>query len=310
MLESFIKDFNIFEYEPHIPLKYRVQGKYAKLFYLPSNAQSDKVSVVIASVINSSQVFFLNQEFTKTLLDQGDVIVVEWEACSSLDSLSLYTEDLCEVILNLKQNYSSINLVGYCLGGLISIGAASILQDNIKRLILLSTPWDFDHFNLKHFDLESFSLIENFPSKIHSSQLQPLIFMVSPFENLQKFEKYETIKNKKIFLNTEKWIMSENLISKGVIREIFQGFGLENKALSNKWLISGEVVSLSNIKIPTFILAGQRDKIVPISSCNLLSLSIENSYTYIINTGHIGFLVGSKSAEFLNELKGWFKAGN
>jgi pimeloyl-ACP methyl ester carboxylesterase len=176
----------------------------------------------------------------------------------SLNDYVEWVNEFCE-----KKNLSQIFLLGHSFGGSIAIKFTIKYPEKVKHLILCSS------------------------SGIRKTKKSPIHFTFSAIARLLKWlrvEKIPVVKNvwqffRKIFYG-KILRKTDYLQVKGVMKQTFQQ-------------IIGEDITnyLPQIKTPTLIIWGQKDKITPLSHAHLMNQKIPNSKIVILeNMKHCPYL--------------------
>lgn len=272
----------------------------------------DQVMLFIPSFINQPYILDLLPEnsFLNYFAIHKSVFMLDWGQASAIEkeySISHYiTERLLPAIDFLSGKYKQIILVGYCLGGLAALAAAQLKKQQISKLILMATPWDFAHF--KH-PAENFTMISEMiltsQENVSSNLMRNFFYNMMPIDRIYK-KFFDFVKNlhdrqkSRLFVATERWAMDEMLISRGVFQECFRELIQENKLLKGNWKVAEKLISPRQIKTPTMIVMPEQDIIVPPSSQNEL-LKIRNHRVLLPKSGHVGMIIGEKSCTQLRE---------
>ncbi len=311
------------------------------LFY---EGDGSEVFVVVPSIFNSHDILTIGapHDMISNLRRLGSVYMIEWlevddkdfgledYAAIVVDVLdfvfrSHYNHPYCHPraggdsgsshptldagsheILESCQNNHKIHIVGHCLGGNLAVAASLKRPELTKSLILLTTPWDFSHLLPAKMLFESSGLAKVVDSFDHipGIYIQILFFLLSPDSLEQKLDFYQANQDnidKSDFFEVERWQ--------------FSGHPIPRKAydqLINEWIggsifgdgFKGIEVNPENIKSPAMMVVCKKDKLVPVSSIKVPRDAIK---VFEYNTGHIGYLVGSKRQKFIEDLIEWLK---
>jgi polyhydroxyalkanoate synthase len=260
--------------------------------------KSKKIFIIIPSIFNSPEILFLNkqQNFIENLQYQGDVYLVNWLENDQQLLMADYVHELKKIIQMFTNQ--SVDLIGHCIGGNISIALAEM--DNIRSLTLLTCPWDYSHFDkwlCVYYSLGLDKSLENheFIPKIY---IQIMFFLMFPGQFQEKINKYFELSleaDKELFMQVEDWLQSGNKISKSIYREITKDFCQRNILHNKNWYIGEDLVELQNIKVPVCIVYAKDDQIAPYISMEPLQKQIKNTTLIEVEGGHIGYLISSKS---------------
>ena len=122
-----------------------------------------------------------------------------------------------------------------------------------------------------------------------------------------QFTKLKTEERQKIFLAVEQWQMSGEHMPRGSFLQLLDDLILQNTAKSNLWLINNYTIKPKLLSSFVTLVFATHDKIVPLSSIESLAEELPNNRIYEIDSGHLGFLIGSKTTEFNQFLLNWTK---
>lgn len=291
------------------------QTKYYRVVYYPMSscgltARSRKMDpvvkprddkqgfLIIPSIFNSPEIFFIarNKSFIENLRTVGDIYLIDWlEVKEPAYSLNNYVDKIIEII----GNFSSINLIGHCIGGNLAIAANVMVPKKVKTLILLTCPWDFSHFfyvKTLHQYLKLDGYIETLPliPKIH---IQILFFLLFPDYFNVKLDKFFSLiseQEQDLAFRIENWLMSGHDLPKATYHQIMQNILDENMLANLEWKINDIVIDPSIIDCPVYIVAASDDKIVPQFSILPLQRLLKNSTLIEVEGGHISYLINNK----------------
>jgi polyhydroxyalkanoate synthase len=272
--------------------------------------------LVIPSLFNSPDILFFNEDksLISTLLRFGDVYLVDWQESTIQRTLDQYVLELSKVIDNLAIKTSTFEVIGHCLGGNIAIGLKSLQQSKISAITLLTTPWDYSHFNhaaALHRILKIDSMIENLDI-IPKTYIQIMFFLLFPDQFCQKIIKYSDLKSlnyKETYMKVENWLQSGVDIPKSIYLELIDDLASKNIMYNNNWSIEGKKVILDDIDCPVCIISAKEDRIVPINSTLPLHNIIKNSRLIIVEGGHISYLL-NYDKKFHEDFSYWINTLN
>jgi polyhydroxyalkanoate synthase len=290
--------------------------KYRILVYKQSSDTKirKKTFLIIPSLFNSPEIFFLNKDkhFIDNLREMGDVFLLDWaEIQDSPYSLNQYIKKIIIAIEQISAELNSeINLIGHCIGGILALLAATQRQNSIKTLTLLTTPWDFSHFNIiitmyKMLDLDNYIKSLDMVPKLY---IQILFFLLFPdyfSVKVDKYSKCKTFEEKELFFRIEQWLMSGNSLPKTTYYEIMEDIATKNILNSMKWEMNNKIIAPSSFTKPVYQLIARDDKIVPLTTILSLHKALKQSTIFEVESGHIGYLISSKINIFFKSYKSW-----
>jgi poly(3-hydroxyalkanoate) synthetase len=209
-------------------------------------------------------------------------------------------------------------LAGYCMGGLLALAASLRLQDRVRALALLATPWDFHADNRD----ESIRLAAQLPAleplllatgTLPIDALQVLFAQIEPGSVAAKYRRFARAEQDgvaaEIFVAMEDWLNDGVPLAAPVARQCLQHWYGENQPGRAEWRIDGARVDPAALRIPAYVAAPARDRIVPPKSAAALAHRIPRALLHQPAAGHIGMAAGPRAEEALwTPLLGWLRA--
>lgn len=277
--------------------------------YKTEKGTSQKTPILlIPSMINRSYIYNLipDHSLVEHLCAKGYcVYLLDWGTPKEGEPpLSLDTAITDYIQEFLKDHVSkSIHIAGYCMGGLLALGAAQLYANKVKSLSLFATPWDFSqttaHQTMTPVRTAYELMIDTFPI-IPVDILQTQFVMIAPTATIQRFCKFKDETDKKaeqLMTLMEDWLADGIPLEQNIARTIAIDWFIENKTYLNAWEIAQTVISPKNITCPTFIAMPEKDILVPPASCTPLTQTKGENTVLSIPTGHIGLMVGRACRE-------------
>jgi len=280
--------------------------------------------IMIFALVNRPYILDLKpgRSVVEALLKKGiDVYLIDWGIPGDEDKhlnldhyINRYIKKVVEKVKKISGS-DKVNLMGYCMGGTMSVMYTSLYPGDVDNLILLTTGIDFkvegtlSLWSEKHnFDVNKFvEAYGNVPPEF----LQTTFLLMKPVQNLvSKYVSfYENVDNEQFldnFFAMEKWLNDNIPVPGEVFKEFVKYCYQENLLAENKLRINGKAVDLRKISCPVLNLVAEHDHLVPPASSTVLSdlISSRDKETIVFPTGHIGMSVSSKSLKDL-----WPKVG-
>ncbi len=199
---------------------------------------------------------------------------------------------------------STVHLVGYCMGGLLALALASLMQDRIKTLSLLATPWDFHKP-----DANNGPIFRDFAQQVEPclastgflpvDVIQSLFAAFQPLNALQKFTGFTRMHPDSMearhFVLLEDWLNDGVPLTAPVARECLHDWYGENRTAKNEWHIDGKIIDPKNITVPCYVIVPGRDRIVPPESALALAKALPHVTLHEPMMGHIGMIASSRA---------------
>lgn len=292
------------------------------LFDFSKNPASDQeVILLVPSLINKSYIFDLkpSRSFAQFLgANNFSTYLISWDNPTIEENefgLEEYiTKRISFYIDYLYQKHQKpVSVIGYCLGGNLALAASILNIEKVKNLGLIATPWNFNSmFNNLKIDNNFLKILENFRfnySLLPAPIIQLAFSLVEPDRIFKKFIKFSKMdqqgKKAKSFVAIEKWVNDGISITS---KTLFDCLDLLNNNITyqGNWKILNKVIIPENFSKPCFIALPINDKLVPISSSQVLIDKFKNKHVEEVNTGHIGLIIGKNAPEKLwLPLKNW-----
>ncbi len=210
-----------------------------------------------------------------------------------------------------------VDLVGYCMGGLMALACAQRRPDLVRRLVLLATPWDFhaaDAAGARKVAglLAFFEPAMGFSNTLPVDGLQALFSLLDPGSVAAKYRDFAdqdlTSARARLFVALEDWLNDGIPLVAPVAREtIGQWYGA-NTTAQGGWRVAGAPVLPGALRMKSFVAVPARDKIVPPESAGPLARLIPGATLHAPKSGHVGMVAGSAAQTVLwDHLRGWLE---
>ena len=272
---------------------------------------SKPIILFIPSLINKSYILNLNEDISiiKFMRDNGfRVLLIDWDnpiACEENYNIESYINHRITPILDfIENNYNNkLNIVGYCMGGIMSIIASLVKKrDNISSLILMAMPWDFD---IKEYQLPKL-LSENVDNYLRDikyvspDMIQLLFYYISPRSYLDRYIKLADIEvgtsEANNIIAIEQWSNDGIYMTSNVVKDCLKLLCRDNLLVKGEYEIAGHKIDISKIDIDICVVTASKDRIVPAESSNAIFTNLDNYYHIKANVGHVS-LVASNISE-------------
>ena len=256
-----------------------------------------------------------DRSLIRGLLGHGlDVYLVDWgypERDDSRLSLDDYVNRYlggCIDHIRGAHGIPSVNLLGVCQGGTLSICHAALHPDRVRNLVTMVTPVDFhtdDNLLAKwarRLDVDRLvDALGNVPGELLNAAfvaLMPLRLTAGKYAALADIAGDRgALEN---FLRMERWIQDSPDQAGTAFRQFVQGFFQENRLVRGGLEIDGRAVDPRRIACPVLNIFAARDHLVPPSASRPLGGLVASAdyTTFEFDGGHIGIYV-SRSAQEL-----------
>ena len=199
-------------------------------------------------------------------------------------------------------------LAGYCMGGLLTLAAALRRPDLVRALALLATPWDF-HGAGPDQPRRLAALLPGLEPVMAASRtlpvdaLQALFALPAPGAIAAKYRAFGRLDQgadaARDFVALEDWLNDGVPLGAAVARETLGGWYGSNMPGRGEWQVAGRVVDPAALRVPAFVAAPSRDRIVPPQSALPLARLIPGAALHQPAAGHIGMVAGPRARDAL-----------
>ena len=195
-------------------------------------------------------------------------------------------------------------LVGYCMGGLLTLALARRRPDLVAGLVLLATPWDF---HAERAELNRCLVAATAPvlaaaertGEFPVDALQALFMSLDPLLAARKFIAFAGLdpasSAARSFVALEDWLNDGVPLAAPVARECLEGWYGANTTGRGLWRVAGDAVRPEDLAVPTLVVVPERDRIVPPASAAPLGVRIPGAEVLGGATGHIGMIAGGRA---------------
>jgi len=289
-------------------------GKLRLYRYRPIAAPARTAPLLIVyALVNRPYMMDLQQDrsLIRGLLAQGlDVYLIDWgypDGADRLTSLADYIDgQLADCVRHILTTHRTpaLNLLGVCQGGVLSLCYAALHPDQVRNLVTMVTPVDFqtpaDLLSkwVRHIDVAAWVGGGN----VSGDALNGLFLSLMPFRlSHQKYAQLlrggaerARIEN---FMRVEHWIFDSPDQAGAAFCEFVVWFYQENRLMRDQLEMGGRRVSLRSLRVPVLNLIGTRDHLVPPeASTALQGLVGSQDYTLLeFDLGHIGIYVSERA---------------
>lgn len=266
--------------------------------------------LVVPSLINRFYILDLSERLSlmRYLAGRGlRPLVVNWDRPGSVErtfTLTDYIAGRLEAALDqvLALTGRKPVVLGYCMGGLLSLALAQRRPRDVAGLALLATPWDF------HADQSG--TLTALPAIAHACSLaieamgelpvdilQTLFAGLDPYLALKKFRSFGRLDpaapRAELFVALEDWLNDGVALSAAVARECLFGWYGGNTTRAGHWRVAGRPIDPRKLACPSLVVVPAQDRIVPPASAAALAGLLPRADVHRPPLGHIGMIVSS-----------------
>lgn len=250
--------------------------------------------------------------------------LVDWGDPKSHAELNLvdYANDMLgKAIAEVKAHSGSeqVSLMGWCMGGLLSLLHAGFSQDqNIKNIITVASPIDLrgggivaqsamalnlpaklirKYSNWRLHELSPKLLASpNWLTTLGFKLTDPIGAVTTYWDLVTRLWDREFVENHS---TTSDYLNNMLLYPGGVVQDMIVNAAVDNQFAKGQIEIRGKVADLGTIQANMMIMAGDRDSLVPAPVARkLMDVVSSNDKQFIIAPGgHMGVILGSKAQQ-------------
>lgn len=279
-------------------------------------AQSDEVYrvpiLLVMATTNKAFVFDLapGQSMIEYLLQKGfDVYVIDWDPPKPEEknlNLADYTLDFIPTCVRKVQQDSGvedISIIGYCMGGVLSlIYAAAHADGPLKNLVCLTTPVDFHKMGLssvwndqRYFDVDR---VVDTLGIIPAESVTQMFEMQRPAQRvagqLRLWEQMFDDAFVKSYRAFQRWGDETLPLAGEYMRDTTKELSWGNKLYTGELVVGGRPARLRDITVPVLSCVAEHDHLAPRDSTKpLLDLvGSTDKQEILLKGGHVSLIAG------------------
>ncbi len=261
--------------------------------------------------------FLLDRNFCVYLIDWGEPNRAHAHLSLENYVIDWFPKALTSVRLHSKQ--ANLSLVGYCMGGLLSLMYAAYSKDEyISNIVVLGSPIDFHSSGSmgkilarlnkplsRLSKLARISLLDLKPGLFHvPGKLLSFSFnLTSPFSSIRSrldlLIKLADREYVAMHTTTSRWFNEMLDYPGAMVQSVIVQLGLSNSLSRDILKLAGSPILFSSINAPIFAVAGMQDKIVSVEAVTRLleMVSSLDKTLKVVPGGHAGLFAGAKAPE-------------
>ena len=266
------------------------------------------------------------RSFAAYIADAGfDVYIADFGEPTREDrfcDLEYYVDGLvrrCVDVIRDRRGVDSIGMIGYCLGGTLSLLYASLYPQTVKRLALLTTMIDGDveggiawvahRMGLEGEDYDNPRLVPAVEVKSWFEMLAPgSNSVVGRFSDLWSRLDDEPDRLRDV-RTMASWVDDVVPAPGRLLAELYQQFGPDrNHLLKGGAMVAGRPIDPSRLTMPVLSVSAARDTIAPADGVDAITGIVPHAQVVRMPGGHVGIVAGraartlwQQTAEFLSE---------
>ena len=283
--------------------------------YQPRVAQPRPIPLLIVyALVNRPYMMDIQEDrsMIRGLLEAGvDVYLIDWGYPDAGDrglTLGDYIHRYiahCVDHLRERCQQESINVLGVCQGGALSLCFSALYPEKVRNLVTMVTPVDFHtpdnlltHL-IRHVNID---LLIDTLGNLPGAMLNFAFLSLSPFRLAgQKYvdlvDILDDVGALKNFLRMEKWINDSPDQAGEAFRQFAKDFFQRNKLIRGEVVIGDRRVDLHRLTMPILNVYATQDHLVPPAASKALAgLHDSRDYSELsFRGGHIGIYVSGRA---------------
>jgi polyhydroxyalkanoate synthase len=270
--------------------------------------------VLVPSLVNPPTVLDLSAErsLLRYLARRGHhASLVDWGTPKAEDAgLSLAGHAVHRLMPLLAGFPTPPILVGYCLGGTLSLALAAL--GKARAVATIAAPWifsafpDADRVQVAALWAEAKPMCARL-GYVPMEVLQSGFWALDTARTIRKYAAFADMQpgsdRERAFLALEDWANAGPPLTYAAGEELFERLYAGDATGTGQWLIEGRQVIASSLSCPSLSVRSSTDRIVPAAS----SPQLDENWT--LPLGHVGMIVGGSAPERLwAPLSGWLSS--
>jgi len=282
-----------------------------------AKGETGRPLIVVPSLINAAHILDLSPDVSlmRWLATTGvRPLLVDWgdppPRDRSMDLTAHVEQILLPLIAKVTERYGEPPvLAGYCLGGTMTLAAASAAE--VAGLALIAAPWRFAGFGSGRADIAalwtaakpSCELMGLVPVEV----LQSGFWRLDPGKTVAKYEAFARMQPGspawKAFIAVEDWANGGAPLPYAAGRQLMEDFVGGDMPGNGAWRVGGSIIDPARLDCPAIDFVSRHDRIVPAAS------AADLPDRHDVAAGHVGMIIGSRRrAELWEPLAGWLSA--
>ena len=274
--------------------------------------------VMVPSLVNRHFILDLtiDRSVAGLLLDQGfDVYMVNWGVPDAGDEHTTLDEYILGRLHRLVRHVAGperrpVTLLGYCMGGTLTLMYAALRPHLVQNIVLMATPVDISDDGLlalwsqgDHFDFdalaEAWGLVDGDFLQSGFTLMKPT-WPVRQMITLWKFAWSEEFIRRHLAMS--KWVNSPIPVAGPAYAKWCKDIYRDNLLVNGGMLLGGEDVHLGAITASVFNAVAKADHIIPPAVSTALDAHLTGTAdfkTVVFPCGHAGLSVGAEASEMI-----------
>jgi polyhydroxyalkanoate synthase len=271
---------------------------------LRDHGGSGPPAILVPSLINPPRILDLDEQvsLTAAIARMGRrAILLDWGKADERRELSV-SSHVEELLLPLLRSIGEpAAMIGYCLGGTMTIAAANLVE--VERVATIAAPWHFANYpqvsrsaleDMWHHSESAAKQLGALPMEV----LQASFWSLDPDRTVRKFAEFGRLDpasaEARRFVELEEWANEGEPLPYPAAKELIEDLFGRDLPGSGTWLGSERPTA------PILHLTAEHDRIAP-------AVTAAAGERITIPSGHVGMIVGSARARLYEALKEFLK---
>lgn len=242
-----------------------------------------------------------------------DVYIADFGEPSKEDrfcDIAYYVDGLirrCVRTVSRLRGGQKVNVVGYCLGGTLSLLYAAMYPETVARLALLTTMVDGDHEGGIAWVAHRMGLAgEDYddPRLVPAAEVKSWFEMLSPGSNsligrvADLWQRLDDPPERLRDVRTmASWVDDVVPAPGRLLAELYRQFGPgRNQLMSGKTFVGHRPVEIARVTMPVLSVSAAKDTIAPADAVDAISLIVPQAEVLRLPGGHVGIVAGRSAA--------------
>ena len=289
------------------------RGTLALYHYRATTDEVYRVPVLLVmSLVSKPYILDLapGQSLIEFLVARGhDVYMIDWGEPRPEDAglrLEDYVLDFipdCVARVLEDSGEPDVSIVGYCMGGMLSLMYAALHPDGpLANLACFTTPFNFDGMGLmkswsdpKHFDVDRIvDTLGNVPPELlvrSFEMLRPVSRIASQIRLWDNMWSDEFVRSYRVF---DRWANEQIAFPGECFRQTTKELQWENRLYKGELLLDGRQVDVSRVRVPFLHVMAEHDHIVPYDAARELvdAVGSTDKQAIVLKGGHVSLVAG------------------
>ncbi len=280
-----------------------------------ARARRTRAVLVVPSLINRWEVLDLTAEksLLRAMAAQGlRPYLVDWgtpdDTERSFDTTAYVARLERALAFLAKRARRAPAVMGYCMGGTLTVALAARQPRRVAGLALLAAPWDFHADRTgQAFLVSAGPLLAEVADRVGElpvDVLQTLFWSLDPWLAVKKFGRFLGMDQQgagaREFVLLEDWLNDGAPLAGPVARECLVGWYGDNVPGSGRWVVGGRRIVPAKINVPALVMIPSGDRIVPPLSAAALAdpvRGLKRTTRLDLPLGHIGMVVSGRARD-------------